>query len=179
MVYPEQLEGMFVTLKSIDLDDAEFSYNIRQDSTKNKYLHKVTGGVEKQREWIKQQRQREGDYFFIVWNKKGERIGTIGVYNIVDDEGEGGRILINSDDPFSIFEASLLTSRFAFNVLKLATIKGVIYAENRRAIRFNKIVSGKLLPPEKNENDEMIIRFETTKDDFLLIDKKISSIIYH
>ena len=178
MVYEGILEGKYVDLKACTEDDAEFTLALRTDPVLGKFFPPVKNTVEQQRAWIKHQREKEGDYFFVVYNKGGERIGTIGVYNIIGDEGEGGRIIIKGDDPFSTFEASLLLLRFEFNVLNLAAVRGFIYAENKRAIRFNKIVSGKLFPPEKNENDELIIRAETTKDDFLLIDKKVSSIIY-
>lgn len=178
MVYEGVLEGRYVDLKACTEDDAEFTLSLRTDPELGKFFPEVHSNVEQQRTWIRSQRSREGDYFFVVWNKSGERIGTIAVYNIVGDDGEGGRIIIRSDNPFDVFEAQLLLDRFAFFSLGLKLMKGFIFADNKRAIRFNKQVSGKLLPSELDENGREIIRVETTAEDFYAIDRKISKLLY-
>lgn len=178
MVYEGVLEGKYVDLRSCTEDDAEFTLALRTDPKLGKYFPKIQNTVEQQREWIRKQRSMEGDYFFIVCNKEGERIGTIAVYNIAGDIGEGGRTIMRSDNPFEVSEAQLLLDRFAFHVLGLKLRMGFIYEENKRAIRFNKQFSGRLSNPEEDGDGRAVIRIETTKEEFDVIDKKISAVIY-
>jgi len=42
-----------VNLRTVEIDDAEFVFNMRQNPNRVKYLTKITGTVESQREWIK------------------------------------------------------------------------------------------------------------------------------
>lgn len=178
MVYDKVLEGKYVDLKACTEDDAEFTLSLRKDPKLGKYFPKVDHSVEDQKAWIRSQRKQEGDYFFVVWNKAGERIGTIAVYNIENGEGEGGRIIIKSKDAFDVFEAQMLLNRFAFDTLGLKVMKGFVFANNKRALRYNKQVCGTLFNPEIDETGREIIRLETSREDFKVIDKKISGFLY-
>ena len=55
--------GKNINLRTVEIDDAEFVFNMRQNPNRAKYLTKITGTVESQREWIKnyKQREKEGD----------------------------------------------------------------------------------------------------------------------
>lgn len=178
MVYEKVLEGKYVDLKACTEDDAEFTLSLRMDPKLGKYFPKVEHSVNEQKVWIRSQREKDGDYFFVVWNKAGDRIGTIAIYNIENGEGEGGRIIIKSKDAFDVFEAQMLLDKFAFDILGLNLMKGFIFSDNKRAIRFSKQVSGKFFAPEIDENGRRIIRVETTKEDFMLIYQKMSNLIY-
>ena len=46
MVYPEVIHGMFVDLRSITLDDAEFSYNIRADKRNRDTVGQLASSLE-------------------------------------------------------------------------------------------------------------------------------------
>ncbi len=141
MVYPGQLEGKLVLLKSIDVEDAEFSYNLRQDNRKARFVHNISGGVEQQREWIEKQRQRKGDYFFVACRKNGERIGTYGVYDISEKTADVGRFF-SVGNQIEFTESTLLVHDFAFEVLHLESVYSDILAENLPALGGNKRVGG-------------------------------------
>lgn len=178
MIYDGVLEGKYVDLKSCTEDDAEFTLALRTDPKLGKFFPSVNNSVEQQREWIRKQRDKVGDYFFVVWSKSGERIGTISVYNIENGEGEGGRIIIRSDNPFDATEAQLLLSKFGYHVLGLKNMKGFVYADNKRALRFNKLFSARMSEPEMDETGKMIVRLETSSDEFKQIENRISKLIY-
>lgn len=140
MIYDGILEGKLVFLKSATLEDAEFTYEIRQDKSRTKYLHSVSGGIEKQKTWLTEQMARKGDYFFVVYDRNtGERIGTDGIYNINDngDTGEAGRALINGT-PAQNLEAGMLNLDFAFDELGLKKLVGCVVEGNKSVLHLNK-----------------------------------------
>lgn len=178
MAVAEPIEGRYVDLRSCTEDDAEFTRAIRKDPEFVKYLPAIDNTVEQQKAWIRSQREKEGDYFFVVWDKKGNRIGTISIYDVNGDHAESGRLAIKGDNAFQGIEAQILSFRFAFGVLGLECIDGFIFADNERAIRFNKQFAGRHYPPETDENGRTIIRIENWREDFEKVDKKLSSILY-
>ena len=109
MIYDKVIQGRFVDLKSITLEDAdvEFSYQIRKEEKNCKTVGQLAGSLEEQRKFIEWQITEPGDYYFVVWNKKGERIGLIGVYDIHDQTGEIGRE-VNDAGPVEAMEAEVL-----------------------------------------------------------------------
>ena len=74
LVYDKVIKGRFVDLRSITLDDAEFSYNIRADRKNRELVGQPAALIEEQREFIKWQMSEPNDYYFVALNKKGERI---------------------------------------------------------------------------------------------------------
>jgi len=133
MVYPEVIHGMFVDLRSITLDDAEFSYNIRADKRNRDTVGQLAPSLEAQKDFIRWQMQEPNDYYFVVLNKKGERIGLIGAYNLQGDMIEVGRE-VNVGEPTESMETELLIDDFCKNVLKLKRTCGVVYSNNKRHI---------------------------------------------
>ena len=129
MVYPEVIHGMFVDLRSISLDDVEFSYNIRADKRNRDTVGQLAPSLEAQKNFIRWQMQEPNDYYFVVLNKKGERIGLYGVYDIHDGMAEVGRE-VNIGEPTEIMEVYLLISNFCKDVLKLKRTCCVVYENN-------------------------------------------------
>ena len=50
--------GKNINLRTVEIEDAEFIFSMRQNQNKTKYLSKVTGTVESQKEWIKNYKQK-------------------------------------------------------------------------------------------------------------------------
>ena len=157
------IEGRFVDLRLATVEDAEFTRNIRLDSDFAKFFPPFNNTIEQQRKWIEELQTKEGDYFFVVWDKKGERIGTISVYGIVDTCCETGRLAIKGN-AFQSIEAQMLAFKFAFNNLGMDTVVGYIFADNERAIRFNKQFGCILDEPEMHDNGHMMVKATYTKE---------------
>lgn len=121
MVYEKVIQGLTVTLRSVEESDAEVTYQMRMDREKNRYIHPVSGTVEDQRDFILSQRKREGDFLFLVSNLAGKPIGMRGIYNIRGNEAESGRT-IGYGNPYENMEALLLGFDFAFDVLKVENL---------------------------------------------------------
>lgn len=133
MIYPHEIKGKFVILKSITLDDAEFSYNLRKDPRFINIMGQSAKDLEAQKKFIEWQQKQPGDYYFVVYNNKNEKIGLIGVYDIQGDCCETGRE-INIGEPYETMEAEILLCDFCINILQLKTKIGVIYKNNKKQI---------------------------------------------
>lgn len=129
MVYPDVIHGMFVDLRSITLDDAEFSYNIRADKRNRDTVGQLAPSLDAQKNFIRWQMQEPNDYYFVVLNKKGERIGLVGIYDIHGEIGEYGRE-VNIGEPAERMEVGIVMANFCVNVLHLKKISYVIYSNN-------------------------------------------------
>ena len=177
MVYNGVIEGRFVTLRSCEEDDAEFTLSLRQNPVLTRYLPRLDITLEQQKKWISSQRVAEGDYFFVVRAIDYTRIGTVSVYNIAGDSAESGRLALIGD-PLQNTEASLLLFRFAFNVLKLRRVTGFIMADNKRADRFNKQFGCETGDVEENAYGEMIRKIVVTAESFHVAEVKLNKLLY-
>ncbi len=179
MVYPEVIHGMFVDLRSITLDDAEFSYNIRADKRNRDTVGQLAPSLEAQKDFIRWQMQEPNDYYFVVLNKKGERIGLYGVYDIHDGMAEVGRE-VNVGEPTEIMEVWLLMREFCKDVLHITKTCSVIYANNHKHIS-DAIKLGAQYKKNVTRNDRESVYFEqdllVVPDAFLRI-KKILCKLY-
>lgn len=176
MVYEKGMNGCYVDLKSAAVSDAEFTLSIRQDKDFSKYLPRIDNTLEQQRDWINNQREKTGDYFFVVWDKAKKQIGTISIYDIEDDFAEGGRLAIRGNALQNI-EAQLLLFRFGYDILGLKQIVGYVYAENTRALRFAESF-GSIIDPPREKNGRLECKITNRKEDFAVCDKKLSALIY-
>lgn len=163
MVYPEVIHGKFVDLRSITLDDAEFSYNIRADKRNRDTVGQLAETVEDQRKFIEWQMQEPDDYYFIVLNKQGERIGLYGVYDIHDGMAEVGRE-VNIGEPIERVEVGPLVSQFCHDVLHLNKICFVVYSNNTHHISHVKKVSTYIKKVVRGGHEALYYECDLTKE---------------
>ena len=69
--------GKNINMRTVTIADAEFIYNMRQNQDKTKYLSKITGTVESQKEWIRSYKQREEEFYFVIESKDSEKLGLV------------------------------------------------------------------------------------------------------
>ena len=178
MVYENIIRGRYVSIRSINEDDAEFSVKIRQDEEKNKYLHKVDANIGKQIEWIRNQRKAEGDYFFIAETLAGKKIGTVGIYDIKGKVGHLGRLLMIGN-PFQTFEATLLSMQFAYNILDLEELYGDVHVDNKASLNISEAVGIHFEEPVYEEELDRWVKYGTAyKHEFPKYESEIKSLIY-
>lgn len=129
MIISNKIKGKHVALRSVEENDAEFILNLRLDKNNIKFLSPTENNLEKQKDWIHSQKEREGDYYFLYEDFEGNPQGVISIYHIHDNEGEIGRQvgLLNS---LYNMEAEYLAMKFAFEHLNLIKIFGTTYLSN-------------------------------------------------
>lgn len=159
MLYPEVIHGMFVDLRSITLDDAEFSYNIRADKRNRDTVGQLAPSLEAQKDFIRWQMQEPNDYYFVVLNKKGERIGLIGAYDLQGDMIEVGREVIVGE-PTESMETELLINDFCRNVLNLKRTCGVVYANNKHHLNEVKKKNKFIKSVQRGGREAMLFEFD-------------------
>ena len=137
MVYENEIKGHFVKLRSITLEDAEFSYNLRKDPRFVSIMGQPAATLEDQVKFIEWQMKQPGDYYFVVYDNDNNKIGLIGVYDISGKCGEIGRTL-NVGSPEQTMETSLLLHDFAMKTLKLEKVTFVVYKQNKQQLSFHK-----------------------------------------
>ena len=109
------LEGKYVNLREVEIDDAAFILKLRCDEKKSRFLHKTENNLEKQIEYLKRYKTLDNEWYFIIENKKQEPIGTYRIYDLKDDSFcIGSWLMIDNCSPIDMMEGEYLAKMFAF-----------------------------------------------------------------
>lgn len=172
MVYEGIIEGKFVNLRSVKEEDAEFILNIRNNPNISKYLPKLNVSVEQQKNWIAKQRSDKDSFYFVIEDKSSKVIGTISVYNIVNNHSEVGRFC-SLGNSIQNSEAALLQDDFIFYYLKLDYLDIWVYKGNKPVLALNKGFGCIWEGENKDENGEPFLYGKLTKENYEIKSKKI------
>lgn len=147
--------GKSINMRTVTIEDAEFIYNMRQNQEKTKFLSKVTGTVESQKEWIKNYKQREEEkkeFYFVIESKDKEKLGLVRMYDFKNDSFCWGSWLIKEDAPKSTaIESALQIYEFGFYSLGFEKSHFDVRKGNDKVIAFHKRFGAKIV--EEDESD--------------------------
>lgn len=179
MKFERKIEGRYVTLRAVEPEDAQSTLDMRLDpKNSGMFFHKVDNDVEKQAAWIRKQQTKEGDWFFIAEDKKGNPVGTVGMIDIEGDSGFSSR-LIGIGNAFQSFEIQMLILDWGFEHLRLSTINGDVDESNESALKFAKYFGWKFEEPEFNEErGRRVIFLSLTKELYKPAREKLVKMIY-
>lgn len=165
-------------LRPVEAADAEFIVKIRNDERLAKYLHPVSASVEAQEQWILKQREREGDYYFIICSVNREPLGAVRLSDIAENSGEVGS-LISYGNPAQNMEAEMRITDFAFEVIGLDFLHGYTLTANKPVISYHKKF-GYVYEEDEKTVDGMRVRFaRLEKDTWKRNREKIERLIEH
>lgn len=82
MAIMQTIVGQRVRLRCVEPADAAFTLAIRNDPDLTEFIPKVSGGIAEQTVWIERQRDRPGDYFFVIERPEGQLVGTLAFYDV-------------------------------------------------------------------------------------------------
>jgi RimJ/RimL family protein N-acetyltransferase len=160
-----KLEGRTIVLRLAEVSDAEFILRLRLDGQLNRYLSAVEDDLEKQREWLRQYKLREGqgrEYYFIAESKDGEPYGTIRLYEFVGDTFMPGSWVVKRGVAAHVgVEAVLLMYEFGFSALGFTRARFDVRKDNEKSIRFHPRFGARVVGA-----DDLNVYFEITKDEF-------------
>ena len=160
-----------LNLRTVAIEDAEFIYNMRQNQNKTKYLSKVTGTVESQKEWIKNYKQREEEkkeFYFVIESKDKRKLGLVRMYDFQDNSFCWGSWLIKEDAPKSTaIESALQIYEFGFYSLGFEKSHFDVRKENDKVIAFHQRFGAKIV-----DEDELDYFFNFEKRDYEIIKEK-------
>lgn len=163
--------GKNINMRTVNIEDAEFIYNMRQNQNKTKYLSKVIGNVESQKEWIKNYKKREEkeeEFYFVIESKDEEKLGLVRMYDFKDNSFCWGSWLIKEDAPkTTAIESALQIYEFGFYGLEFKKSHFDVRKGNDKVIAFHKRFGAKII--EENELDYF---FNFEKSDYEITKEK-------
>ena len=163
--------GKNIQLRTVEVVDAEFIFEMRQNQDKTKYLSKVTGTVESQKEWIKSYKQRENEkkeFYFVIELKDSEKLGLVRMYDFQNESFCWGSWLIKENAPkTTAIESALQIYEFAFYKLNFSKSHFEVQKGNDKVIAFHQRFGAKIV--DENEK-EIFFNFE--KSDYEIIKEK-------
>ena len=165
------LEGKNINLRTVEIEDADFIYTMRQNRKKTKYLSKVTGTVDSQKEWIKNYKQREDEekeFYFIIESKNKDKFGLVRIYDLKNDSFCWGSWLIKEDAPkTTAIESALQIYEFGFYKLGFEKSHFDVRKGNDKVIAFHQRFGAKIV-----SEDELDYFFNFEKSDYEIIKEK-------
>ena len=163
--------GKNINLRTVEIEDAEFIFSMRQNQNKTKYLSKVTGTVESQKEWIKNYKQREEEkkeFYFVIESKDKEKLGLVRMYDFQDESFCWGSWLIKEDAPkTTAIESALQIYEFGFYSLGFEKSHFDVRKGNDKVIAFHQRLGAKIV-----DEDELDYFFNFKKSDYEITKEK-------
>jgi len=165
------ISGKNIKLRTANINDAEFLYTMRQNQYKTKYLSKVTGTVESQKEWIRNYKQREEEkkeFYFVIESKDEEKLGLVRMYDFQGDSFCWGSWLIKEDAPkTTAIESALQIYEFGFYKLGFQKSHFDVRKGNDKVIAFHQRFGAKIV-----DEDELDYFFNFEKSEYEITKEK-------
>ena len=137
--------GSLITLRDVEIKDAKFILELRQNEELNKYISLTSTSLVNQEEWLKNysvRKENKKEYYFIIFNNETKvECGTVRLYDIDLERKEStwGSFILGKNRPnMASYEVVNLSLNFAFNKLDLNLIKLEVKKENEKAIHIYK-----------------------------------------
>jgi len=166
-----KINGKNIILRTVEIEDAEFIYEMRKNESKTRYLSKITGSIQDQKEWIKTYKLKESEkkeFYFIIESKLHENLGLVRIYDFVDDSFCWGSWLIKENAPrFTAIESALLIYEFSFYQLGFKKSHFDVRKENLGVIAFHQRFGATI-----TDEDELNYYFEYSKENYEKIKPK-------
>lgn len=143
-VYNGIIRGKTVQLRSLEEQDAEITFKMRNDSEKNRFLNSPPVSVEAQKKYIAKQRQKPDDYYFLIEDLAGNPIGMKGFsdYKPEDRTIESGRFM-GFGNQVQNLEALILSIDFAFDILGCERIIMTVLEKNKNMYSIQQKIGAK------------------------------------
>lgn len=113
-----------IHFRLVEETDSEFICSLRNNPELNKHISQSTALIDEQSKWIRNYKEREYGskefYFIIERNDNNERIGTIRLYDFLENPKSfcwGSWILNSNKTKYAAIESALLIYKIAFKEL--------------------------------------------------------------
>jgi len=145
-----------INFRFSEVSDAEFILSLRTDTRYNQHLSQVDSSVEKQMEWLKKYKEKEGkEYYFIIQrNSDNKPIGTIRIYDFLKEESSfcwGSWILNEDKPPKAAVQSAILIYEYAFYELGFNRSHFNVRKDNTGVINFHLRFGAKQIGSTDND----------------------------
>jgi len=145
--------------------DAEFIVSLRTDPLMCRFINATSNDVEKQREWIRQYKQREAqsqEYYFI-YEYDNEPIGVNRIYDMEGDHcTEGSWVCVPLEDSSYTVATSIIMRDIIFDVLDFEYDVFNVSLGNKKVKKYHLISGATIL-----DEDETQFYFRLDKQSYL------------
>ena len=142
------IEGKYVNLREVQIEDAAFILSLRCDPKKSRFLHKTENNLEKQIDYLKHYFSLDNEWYFVVENKK---------------QYTGGSWLMKDGSlPEETLEGSMLAREMAYEKLGFELDCFDVRKGNKKVVRYHQMWGAKIV----GESD-IDYFFELTKETYL------------
>lgn len=161
----ETIHKYGITLRLVELEDAEFIYNLRTNKDLNKFISFTSLDFSDQVKWIKDYKNREyagNEFYYIAQDHIGNKYGTIRLYNLDKKSFELGSWLFQTDSPLGMaVKAHFIGFEIGFEELKAEYCRFEIRKKNKAVLKYMKDFRTTLV----NE-DDLNFYFTLSKENF-------------
>lgn len=177
MSVSRELIGRMTSLVPVAEDDACFIISLWSDRNLNMFLPPINKNEEFQRDWIKQQRVKEGDYYYVIKNKQNnKRYGVMGLTDCTTETAQVGRTVCRL--PIHFLEAKLLLCDFAFELPSRQSVFSRVACNNIKSISHHRTFGYSSFTENESEHHGLkFYKFVMTRDDYLLFREKYIRVI--
>lgn len=140
------IEGEFVTLRKVVLEDAPDIYRWRTSESGRYMRHVPNYSLASQIEWIRNRTASELNYIIYTKDDSETKVGMIAIYDVnsIDLVANVGRLLLSEEylkksTPYGL-ESLLLTYSFVFDRMNFRKICGDILALNTEMFNMQKFL---------------------------------------
>ena len=131
------IEDFGIRLRPVCIEDAPFIVWLRNLEHARGYIGDSATDIASQEEWLKFNFQCAGDYYFLIETIRGTPVGTYGIYDVNDCEGECGRWIIRPNIPAAV-PSIFLAFEVAFMQLGLKRLRAHTVSTNHRVLSLNR-----------------------------------------
>lgn len=125
------IHGHVTDLKKVSIDDAPDIINLRNNPQINRYLSSTAEiTLDQQVGWMKNNAQKEDNYYWKIVSKDEKTVGTISLYEIKNGRAEFGRYICLN--PINAIESEYMLLQFAFNEAGLEQVYCRTVVENTK-----------------------------------------------
>ena len=136
IIEPEKLQGKYVNLREVTVDDAEFILSLRYDPKKSRYINPTEYNIPKQQEYIRNYLKKDDEWYFIFENKEHKPIGTERIYGVKGNQFTSGSWLMVDDAELGeVIEGGFHVLNYAFNVLGFEKDYFDVRKANKKVVR--------------------------------------------
>jgi RimJ/RimL family protein N-acetyltransferase len=169
-IYPD------MHFRLVEVEDADFIWNLRKHDYKSRHLHPVGDSVEVQREWLKKYKEREkegSEYYFVISDGEKKPQGLFRIYKIEEDRAEVGSWIFSEDAPENMaVRAELMLKDFAFQELDLPNLYFDTRLKNKRIYTYSVLQKSEVIG-----KDDLNYYFRLNREDFKTGKEKIKNVM--
>lgn len=162
-----------IKLRLVEESDAEFILSLRTNPLLNKYISATSNFLADQIVWLKEYKKLElagSEFYFVAEDLKGEKYGTIRLYNFKGDSFEIGSWVFLPNSPIGMaIKAHFVAIETGFNHLNADFCRLEIRKKNKSVLQYIKDFKTSLV-----DEDDLNYYFILSKENFYMRMRKLT-----